>query len=124
VRHEVQTVEALVHESAHQHLFTAEAAGALVDPHHTALYKSPLRADARPLRGVLLACHALAYIAAYYTDALRESIAPAQLLETQLERTRHKFNDALSVLLTNNRHLTIEGRDFLDRTVEVGSYRG
>lgn len=124
LHHEVQAIEALVHESAHQHLFTAEAAGALVDPRHTALYKSPLRVDARPLRGILLACHALAYIAAFYSDALRESIASARFLEDQLEGTRLKLDDALGILLARRAHLTAAGRDFVDHTVEVGRYGG
>ena len=122
LHNELQAIEALVHESAHQHLFMAETAGALVDPRHTAIYKSPLRDDPRPLRGVLLACHALAYIAAYYTDALQASLSAARRLESHISETRHKLHDALKILLANRQYLTAHGGDFLDRTMEVERY--
>jgi HEXXH motif-containing protein len=48
LHNELQAIEALVHESAHQHLFMAEATSALVDPRHTSVYKSPLRDDLVP----------------------------------------------------------------------------
>lgn len=122
LHNELQVIEALVHESAHQHLFMAETFGALVDPRHTALYKSPLRDDPRPLRGVLLAGHALAYIAAFYTDALNASIAPASLLKAHIGETRQQMDAALDILLANRQYLTAEGCEFVDRTVEVASY--
>jgi hypothetical protein len=122
IHSELQAIEALVHESAHQHLFVAEAAALLVDPRHTARYKSPLRDDARPLRGVLLACHALAYMAAYYTDAKSASMSPIPSLETKIFATREKLIAARDILLANRQHLTAEGCVFLDRTLEVERY--
>lgn len=122
LHNELQAIEALVHESAHQHLFMAEVTSALVDPHHTSIYKSPLRDDPRPLRGVLLACHALAYIAAFYTDALQASLSAACRLEAHISEVRHKLHDALDILLSNRQHLTADGGDFLDRTIEVERY--
>jgi HEXXH motif-containing protein len=122
LHNELQAIEALVHESAHQHLFTAEAAGALVDPDHTALYKSPLRDDPRSLRGVLLACHALAYIAAYYADALKASLALARALEAHLDAVRAKMLAAQDILVANREHLTAAGSEFVDRTIDVGTY--
>lgn len=122
LHHEVQTLDAFVHESAHQHLFMAESAGALVDPSHTALYKSPLRNDPRPLRGILLAWHALAYIAAYYADALAASLAAAAGLAKNLEETRRKLADAQSILLANRAHLTRYGREFVDQTADLARY--
>jgi HEXXH motif-containing protein len=122
LHNELQAIEALVHEGAHQHLFVAEATSALVDPRHTSVYKSPLRDDPRPLRGVLLACHALAYIAAFYTDALNASMAAADRLEARIGATRQKLTDALDILLANRRHLTVHGCDFVDRTVKVERY--
>jgi HEXXH motif-containing protein len=122
LHNELQAIEALVHESAHQHLFMAEATSALVDPRHTSVYKSPLRDDPRPLRGVLLACHALAYIAAFYTDALNGSVSAARRVEVHLSATRKKLTEALDILLANRQHLTAEGYDFLDHTVEVERY--
>ncbi len=122
LHNELQAIEALVHESAHQHLFTAEAAGALVDPGHTDLYKSPLREDPRSLRGILLAFHALAYIAAYYADALDASLAVADRLEVHLDAVRQQLHAAQDILLANRTHLTASGATFVDRTVDVGSY--
>jgi hypothetical protein len=119
---ELQIIEALVHESAHLHLFMAERSGALVDPRHTACYKSPLRADPRPLRGILLAGHALAYIAAYYTDALHASIAPRAPLEAMIARTRQRMDAALDILLANRQYITAHGSDFVDATTEVAQY--
>jgi HEXXH motif-containing protein len=122
IHNELQAIEALVHETAHQHLFVAEAEGALIDRNHKSTYKSPLREDPRPLRGILLACHALAYIAAYYSDALRQSLAASQRLEAQISENRHKLNDALSIVLANRQHLTAAGNSFVDRTAEVEKY--
>jgi hypothetical protein len=64
----LQIFEALVHESAHHHLRFEEANGPLIDPTHTRLYDSPLRRNPRPLRGILLAFHALVYICAAYRE--------------------------------------------------------
>ena len=122
IHNELQAIEALVHESAHQHLFMAEAATALVDPRHTALHKSPLRDDPRPLRGVLLAFHALAYIAAFYTDALGASISPVRCIEARIRATREKLIGARELLLANRQHLTVEGCEFFDRTMNVERY--
>ena len=61
-------LEALTHESAHHHLYMWEASGPLVDPDHRGMYTSPLRSDLRPLRGILLAYHALVFIELMYLD--------------------------------------------------------
>jgi hypothetical protein len=119
---ELQIIEALVHETAHQHLFMAETSGALIDPSHRGRYESPLRDDLRPLRGILLAGHALAYIAAFYTDALDASIAAADFLNAKIARNRQEMDAALGVLLANRRYLTAEGCDFVDDTMEVARY--
>lgn len=122
LQNELQIIEALVHETAHQHLFLAEAEGPLVDTGHAGSYHSPLRSDPRPLRGVLLAFHALAYIAAYYADALSHGLASAARLEQQLQTTRTQLREAEEVILSNRQYLTEIGRPFVDRTIEVGRY--
>jgi len=119
---ELQIVEALVHESAHQHLYTAEAESPLVDPSHTATYPSPLRSDPRPLRGVLLAFHALAYIAASYFDALEQRLVATTILERQLQEVRTQLQEAEHIILANRRYLTKAGESFVERTVYVGQY--
>jgi hypothetical protein len=122
LQRELQIIEALVHETAHQHLFLAEAEGALVDDAHTATYRSPLRPDPRPLRGVLLAYHALAYISACYTDALDQGLVPGPRLESELQEVRLRMHEAQDIIVSNRRHLTELGRVFADRTAEVASY--
>jgi hypothetical protein len=52
---EVQILEGLVHESAHLHLYYAEAAAPLIDPTYERRFASPLRKELRPLRGILMA---------------------------------------------------------------------
>jgi hypothetical protein len=120
VHDEVQAIEAIVHESAHQHLFMYEVAAPLVDPHDTDLYRSPLRDDARPLRGLMLAHHALAYISAYYADALATPIAEAADLERKLDRARRMMLSAQDVILENRRRLTDAGVEFVEQTVMIG----
>ena len=65
-REPLKLLEMLVHETAHLYLFRAEAAAPLIDPSSTLSFSSPLRHEPRPLRGILLALHACAYIAAAY----------------------------------------------------------
>jgi HEXXH motif-containing protein len=118
---DLQIAEALVHESAHRHLFVAEAEGPLVEPGHNGRYTSPLRPDPRPLRGILLAGHALAYIAALYADAARARSVPSAVLETEAEALLPKLAAAEATLVGARAHLTGRGRDFLDRLQEVAA---
>jgi hypothetical protein len=123
LQNEIQILEALVHESAHQHLFMAEGAGPLVDPTRSSnLFRSPLRTDLRPLRGILLAYHALAYICAYYVDALSADLAQRSRLQAELSSAGEKMREAEATLLTNQECLTSSGRDFLARTMKIAAY--
>lgn len=117
----MQILEGLVHESAHLHLFVAEAAEPLVQPGHNGRYPSPLRPDLRPLRGVLLAYHALAYICAFYTDAMNNDLA-ASHASAVLPGNREKLAAAEHTLLEAQQYLTESGRQFLERTIQVGRY--
>jgi HEXXH motif-containing protein len=121
---ELQVMEAVVHESAHQHLFLVEAEGPLIDPAHTATFRSPLRPDPRPLRGVLLAYHALAYIVACYTDSLDRRMADQALLEKARAEARAGLIEAEETVMANRRHLTVLGAEFVDRTADVARYGG
>lgn len=114
-------VELLVHESAHQMLFLAEAGGDLVDPQHTQLYWSPLRRDPRPLRGILLAYHALAYICAAQSD-LRRAGALNPRSVTGLEDLFHRAELAGRVLEGGLKGLTPRGQTFFEQTREVLRY--
>jgi len=112
--------EAIVHESAHLHLFTAEAAHDLIEPDHEGRYPSPLQPEPRPLRGILLACHALAYICALYRDAAR--IPALARWGQQLEPNRELARDAEQTLAREERHLTAAGRAFFADTRRVLDY--
>lgn len=117
------TVELMVHESAHQMLFLAEAGGDLVDPGHQQLYWSPLRRDPRPLRGILLAYHALCYICAAQADLVRAGALDARHIEG-LSEMIYRAELAGRVLEGGRKGLTPRGLDFFERTREVLRHAG
>ncbi|MEW6499326.1 MAG: HEXXH motif-containing putative peptide modification protein [Cyanobacteriota bacterium] len=117
---EIQILEALVHESAHLHFCVAEAGGSLVDPNHHGKYKSALRTDARPLRGIYLAYHALAYICVFYTEYLKRGIITGY--EEELQSLRAKRDDSEHTLACNQQFLTQFGIEFFEQTRKVSSY--
>lgn len=120
---ELQILEGLVHEAAHLHLFRAEAAAALVDPNDDARFPSPLRPEPRPLRGILLAYHALAYICALYGGVLALAESADQRVVVQCADLRAKAKDAEQVLVAERRRLTPAGRAFVDRAqIELRSF--
>ena len=118
----IQVLEALIHETAHHHMFLVEASGPVVNPSHEGTYPSPLRPEPRPLRGVLAAYHALVYMCAFYVDVLRDDFVAADECERQLEALRPLVIDTETTLLGAERHLTELGRDFLLSSVEVAHH--
>lgn len=114
-----QTIELVAHETAHLHLRAAQADADLVDPGDDRRYTSPLRPEPRPLIGILLAYHALSYIAA----ALHVSRAVALLddtVETYIRTDVEPMRDAARAVLEEAEdRLTDAGRLFLRRTHEV-----
>ena len=119
------TLEALVHESAHHHLFLCERSTPLVAPGDDNRYPSPLRTDLRPLRGILMAYHALVYIAAMFVDTLNRSFpGDRPVIDAQLHDTIERARDAESTLFANRDGLTVAGRSFLERTRELARYAG
>lgn len=122
LHNQIQAIEALVHESAHQHLFMAEYSGTLVSPDHNGRHTSPLREDPRPLRGILLAAHALAYMKAFYKEANNQSLASSDFLNARWDNINGLYEDARRTLFANRRHLTDHGIEFLDATTEVAGY--
>jgi HEXXH motif-containing protein len=119
---ELQILEAVVHESAHLHLFMALACEPMVEPEHNGRYVSPLRPDPRPLRGIILAYHALAYIAALFADITRLPGRASAVLEREWTDTCEKMNGAEATIVGAKRHLTSWGQDFVDHTQEVAAY--
>lgn len=118
-----QILETLVHESAHHWLIRAEAEGALILPGHSATYTSPLRRDPRPLRGIFLAFHALAYMSAFFHDWME--VAEGKKLGIILDNVRKLRDDAQSTLEGARDALTDNGRKMLDLTIdEVVNHAG
>jgi hypothetical protein len=118
----VELLEALVHESAHRHLFLAECDHPLVDPNHQGRYVSPLRPEPRPLRGILLAYHALAYICALYVDCIDKKINATAYCVQELSALQMKLEQAEQTLASNQQFLTDSGKKFFDLTREVACY--
>lgn len=121
-RSELALIEVLVHESAHHLLYIEEAGGPLIDPHHTTLYPSPLRSDLRPLRGILLAYHALAYICAFYSCLSRSPLGEDVLDSSDVADLQLKMRQAGTTLRLGSSGLTSRGIAFLERTDDVALY--
>lgn len=119
---DLRIMEALVHESAHHHVYFAEAAGPLVRPGHAERYSSPLRLEPRPLRGVLLAYHAIAYICAFYQDLRAKRGTASALLDKELEPMILKLDETARTLERAGGHLTAAGGEFLAQTAEVAAH--
>ncbi|MGN4561092.1 aKG-HExxH-type peptide beta-hydroxylase [Bacillus cereus group sp. MYBK5-2] len=115
----LEGLEAIVHESAHRHLFLAETYGPLVQPGDSAIYKSPLRRDPRPLRGILLACHAIAYMYAFYSQAFSLGLDEDGTCESRINLLKAQYNDSLAILNEAEHKLTTKGKIFLKYTDEV-----
>lgn len=115
----LEGLEAIVHESAHRHLFLAETYGPLVKPNDSAIYKSPLRRDPRPLRGILLACHAIAYMYAFYSQALSMGLDEDGIAESRINVLKAQYIDSLTILNEAKHKLTANGREFLKFTDKV-----
>ena len=107
----LRVLEALVHESAHCHLYMQEASGPLIEAGDTGLYESPLRSDPRPLRGILLAYHALAYICAFYSDAIIRELGDGSFAMHELTRSREKLLQAERIIGESESRLTPSGRN-------------
>lgn len=121
-RGEVPVLEALAHESSHLHFFLAEAAGPLLSEQDYGLYKSPLRQDLRPLRGIFLAYHALAHICAFYVELLNQNIFINESVEKELNTLLVKLDEAERTLIDNQHLFTHRGVGFFDRTKKVTHY--
>ena len=117
-----QTIELVVHETAHHHLRIAQAAGDLVDPAHSGTYRSPLRVEPRPLMGILLAYHALAYICVALARAAEAGIIDPAVEQAVVADLGRRRDDARGVLHAASDHLTDVGADFVRRTDGVADH--
>lgn len=118
----LQLLEAIVHESAHLYLFRFEHGGRLVKEDCTTAFASPLRADPRPLRGVLLAMHACAYISAAFAEAGIAGLDHPRKCKAQKLETLELFDQAWRVVDTATELLTEKGVQLVERTRRVASF--
>jgi HEXXH motif-containing protein len=117
----MQTLEGLVHETAHLYLFMAEKEAALVEC-GDARFKSPLRAEPRPLRGVLLAMHACAYISAAFAEAEAAGLEHPGRCRAQRLETLAMFEEARAVVEGAGDLLTQAGARFVAGTMNLAEY--
>jgi HEXXH motif-containing protein len=121
---EIALLEVLVHESAHHVLYLTEAGSPLIDPGERRRFSSPLRPDPRPLRGILLAYHALAFICAFYDDLAASELGPETVSSDDRASLRRKLADAEATLDGAAESLTDQGRAFMAMTRDVARYGG
>jgi HEXXH motif-containing protein len=104
-------VEALVHEFQHNKLNALLELDELLENAHAPLYRSPVRPDARPLLGVLLAVHAFVPVALLYEKMLAAGDPRAD--EARLRDVVRINREGADVLLPNARPTPV-GRGVLD----------
>jgi HEXXH motif-containing protein len=121
-REPLKLLEMVVHETAHLYLFRAEAAGPLIDETSQLSFSSPLRHEPRPLRGILLALHACAYIAAAYAVARHSSIEAATAAEAERLRVLALFEESRTIVASALPCLTEAGLEFVRRTQAVARF--
>lgn len=117
-----QTIELVAHETAHLHLRAADKEAVLVDPTHRGTYHSPLRPEPRPLMGILLAYHALAYICAALQEARGAGLLDPEVVERATHDLGRRRDDARGTMDGARDHLTDAGARFLDRTHQVADH--
>jgi HEXXH motif-containing protein len=120
---EVEILEALVRESAHRHLYLAEANGPLVDPAPIGASSSNPRwqpsPEPRPLRDVILDAHALAYVCRFYRDAIRTELAAQTSVGRHFEQQRRGLRESIAIVERDRYRLTDHGARFVERLLEV-----
>lgn len=104
-------LEAIIHETAHQHFYLTEMSLPLVQDEN-ATYYSPLRKEFRPLRGVFLAYHALVHICSFYVAAIETKLIPADPCETNLRVIQRDLDIARQSMAQGFNGLSNAGREF------------
>jgi HEXXH motif-containing protein len=118
---ELNVLEALVHEAAHQYLFLLRAGGPLADPTDMRTYVSPLRPEPRPLGAVLTAYHAIMYMASLYSDIVRAGFLLDGRPERRLATLRTQLASAERTFAAYRGRLTDLGRSVLDASMELAA---
>lgn len=115
-------LEMIAHETAHQYLFRFERRAPIIEHGDGGLHMSPLREAPRPLRGVILAMHACAYIAAAYTEAANASVDIFQGCEEERTRVMRLFEESREIVDSAYAELSASGREFVSLTDQVAEY--
>ena len=120
----LSVVEGLAHETAHRYFYHAEAAGAFVAAEGQARrFASPLKREPRPLRGVMLAHHALVYILAVFAELADAGlVVDRERFEADRATLRDHADQAQATCLAARPFLTPLGQEFLDATVEIARH--
>jgi hypothetical protein len=114
--------EAVVHECAHHYFHLHELGGDLVVPGHDVSAWSPFARRERPLSRVLLAFHALAYMACLYRELLSAKTVERRVALMSLEDLARQDRDYVAVLAEHRDHLTPRGRRFAQATRAAASW--
>jgi len=112
--------EAVIHEYQHNKLNTLLNLDAVLDNADAPLFKSPVRPDPRPLRGVLLAVHAFLPVAELYRRMAAEGhpLAQSAYFAERFRQIQTVNREGCDVLLPNARPTPV-GRALLDEMARL-----
>jgi hypothetical protein len=97
-RTDLETAQALTHESGHNLLFGLSADGPLVENDDKARYPSPLRADPRPMDGIVHATYVTARMHRAVAQLLSAGVANRAEAEASLTAHRRAFDQGWAII--------------------------
>lgn len=116
---QMMLLKILIHETAHLYFHISECAGTFIDPDHQDLYWSPLKRTSRPLRNVLLAYHAMVFMAAFLKEALKAPIEKSLNFNSSYHKLIEDTRNTRENIDAQKRHFTDLGLVFLEKTHNV-----
>jgi HEXXH motif-containing protein len=108
-RTDLETAQALTHESGHNLLFGLSADGPLVESDDKARYPSPLRADPRPMDGIVHATYVTARMHRAVAQLLNAGVVNRAEAEASLATHRRAFDQGWAIIARDGR-LSERGR--------------
>jgi hypothetical protein len=118
----LEILDTIVHESAHRCLFCVETIGPIVTAHDPAVHRSPLRKDLRPLRGIIIAWHAIVYMAALYAGLERSGMLRDDRVAHRLARLHKQHAQCAETVGRSPGLLTSFGRLFVNQIEEIANH--